>query len=92
MIRAHTLPSFWKAYRALPEDIRRSSKKAYRLWQKNPFHPSLHFKCVNHQEHIWSLRIALGYRALGIYEADMVTWFWVGDHEAYERLIKGKFS
>jgi len=44
-----TLPSFWTAYQSLDEDIRQSARKAYRLWAENPFHPSLHFKCINHR-------------------------------------------
>ncbi len=42
-----TLPSFWTAYRPLDEAIKRSARKAYRLWAENPFHPSLRFKCIN---------------------------------------------
>ena len=87
MIKSQTVSSFWTAYRALPENTRKDARKAYRLWKQNPFHSSLHFKCINYKEHIWSIRISLGYRALGIYEGDTVTWFWVGDHEAYERFF-----
>ena len=92
MIKAKTVSFFWNAYHALPIDIRRRAQKAYLLWRRNPFHPSLHFKCINHQEHIWSLRVTLGYRALGIYESDRVTWFWIGDHKAYKKFIKEKRS
>jgi hypothetical protein len=38
------------------------------------------------------LRVTLGYRALGIYESDWVTWFWIGDHKAYKKFIKEKRS
>ncbi len=80
-----TLPSFWTAYKVLSEPIRRSAKKSYRLWRQNPFHPSLRFKCVNEYEHIWSVRITKGVRAVGIFENDTVTWFWIGMHDEYER-------
>jgi mRNA-degrading endonuclease RelE of RelBE toxin-antitoxin system len=79
-----TLPSFWSAYRKLDESVRERARKAYRLWAENPFHPSLHFKCINREENIWSVRITLNYRALGIMEGDTVTWFWVGSHDDYE--------
>lgn len=69
----------------LPETMKRSARKAYRVWQQNPFHPSLHFKCVNDEEHIWSVRITKGIRAVGIFENDVVTWFWIGRHDQYER-------
>ena len=82
-----TVPSFWAAYRELPEPIRQQIRKAHRLWCANPFHPSLHFKCINAAEQIWAVRVSRGYRALGLLEAETVTWFWIGDHDAYERFF-----
>ena len=67
-----------------------TARKAFKLWKENPFHPSLHFKCVDSEEEIWSLRITKGYRALCLYEKDLVVWFWIGNHDDYERLIKKK--
>lgn len=86
-MKSATLPSFWAAYESLIEDIKRSAMKAYRLWAQNPFHPSLHFKCINREENVWSLRVTRGYRALGMLEGDMVTWFWIGSHDEYQRFI-----
>jgi hypothetical protein len=86
-MKSQTLPSFWTAYRSLPENQKKEARKAYHLWKESPFHPSLHFKCVNRKEHVWSIRISLGYRAVGIFEGDTVTWFWVGNHDDYERFF-----
>lgn len=86
-MKSDALPSFWENYRALEEDVRRQARKAYRLWSDNPFHPSLHFKCINTEENIWSVRVSRGYRALGIWEKDTVTWFWIGNHDHYERFF-----
>jgi hypothetical protein len=86
-MKSATLPSFWAAYEILNADVKRSARKAYRLWVGNPFHPSLHFKCINREENVWSVRITRGYRALGILEGDTVTWFWIGSHDEYERFI-----
>lgn len=36
-MKSATLPSFWTAYMSLEEDIKRSARKAYRLWAQNPF-------------------------------------------------------
>ena len=62
-------------------------KKAYCLWSQDPFHPSLRFKCINRPENIWSVRVTLGYRAIGIMDDDTMTWFWVGSHDDYERFF-----
>ncbi len=87
MMKSTTLPSFWKAYESLEQTIKNRAKKAYRLWAQNPFHPSLHFKCINAEENIWSVRITLGYRAIGVLQNDTVTWFWIGGHDEYERFF-----
>ncbi len=84
-MNSQTLPSFWESYERLDESIRKRARKAFMLWSENPFHPSLHFKCINSGENIWSVRISLGYRALGVMDGDTVTWFWAGSHEEYER-------
>ncbi len=82
-----TLPSFWELYGRLDQNLRAKAKKAYRLWSKDPFHPSLRFKCINQEENVWSVRLTRGVRALGIMEGDTVTWFWVGGHDEYEKFF-----
>ena len=84
-MKSDTLPSFWEGYSKLDEAIRRKARKTYVVWLANPFHPSLRFKCINHAEDIWSVRITRSYRALSIMEDDLVTWFWIGNHDEYER-------
>ena len=84
-MKSLVLPSFWEHYRHLNDTIRRKARKTYLMWSKNPFHPSLHFKCINHAESVWSVRITRGYRALGIMDGDTVIWFWIGSHDDYEK-------
>ncbi len=72
-MKSNTVPSFWKNYRKLEKDIRSRAKKSYKLWYDNPFHPSLRFKCINQSENIWSVRVTLGYRALGVLDSDTIT-------------------
>ncbi|MBI2060887.1 MAG: hypothetical protein HYT87_14060 [Nitrospirae bacterium] len=82
---SQTLPSFWDSYSTLSDNTRKAARKAYRLWRDNPFHPSLHFKCVHPVERVWSVRITLGFRALGVFDKETITWFWIGSHEEYLR-------
>jgi hypothetical protein len=84
-MNSNTVPSFWDGYRKLDPNIKVRVKKAYLLWSEDPFHPSLRFKCINHTENIWAVRVTLGYRALGVLDGDTVTWFWIGGHDEYER-------
>src|SRR4029434_1407731 len=64
VVNSETLPSFSSAYGPLPEDIKSSARKAHTLWAHTPFHPSLLYKCINHEENIWLVRITRSYRAL----------------------------
>jgi len=86
-MKSQSLPSFWATYRKLNLDTRKRARRAYRLWIEDPFHPSLRFKCINSEEDIWSVRITLGIRALGVLDRDTVTWFWIGNHDDYERFF-----
>ena len=63
-------------------------KGAYRLWKENPAQPSLRFKKVHPRLPIYSVRVDLDWRAVGMLEADTVVWFWVGPHSQYETLLK----
>ena len=87
-MKVKTLPSFWKYYARLDEKVKKQAKKAFTIWKENPFHPSLHFKCVQPEENIWSIRITRSYRALCMYEKDTVVWFWIGNHYDYQTLLK----
>jgi hypothetical protein len=31
--------------------------------------------------------VTMGYRALGVWDGDTVTWFWIGGHDVYERFF-----
>ena len=87
-MNSQTTKSFWKYYWDLPPEIRQRAQKAYKLWRDNPAHPSLFFKRVKEGQPLCSVRIGLGYRALALHKADTFTWFWIGTHDEYERLLK----
>lgn len=87
-MNSQTTKSFWKRYWALPPPIRQRAKQAYQLWRENPAHPSLLFKRVKENQPLYAVRVGLGYRALGLPQGDTMTWFWIGSHEEYDRLLK----
>lgn len=80
-------PRFWAAYGELPIEVRDSARKAYALFRRDPRHPSLQFKKVHAREPIYSVRVTMSYRALALVEDDQATWFWIGNHADYERLL-----
>lgn len=87
MIESRTTRSFRDAFAVLPEEIQEQARRAYRLFRADPTHPSLRFKKVDATEDVYSVRIGLGYRALGVMEGQLVVWFWIGSHADYDRLV-----
>lgn len=87
MIESRTTRSFRTAFAALPQEMQSHARRAYRLFRDNPAHPSLRFKKVDRTENVYSVRIGLGYRALGVLVDATVIWFWIGPHAEYDRLV-----
>jgi hypothetical protein len=65
-------------------ETRQLARKNFRLWLRNPRHPSIHFKKVGK---FWSARVGDNYRALATINGDQVEWFWIGSHDEYETII-----
>ena len=87
MIESRTTRSFRTAFATLPEEIQLRARRAYHLFREDPGHPSLRFNKVAELENIYSVRIGLGYRALGVLEGSVTVWFWIGSHADYDRLM-----
>ena len=87
-MNSFTVKSYWKSYEELTANLQQKADAKFELWKENPFHPSLNFKCVNSEENIWSVRTDMDYRALAVREGNSVIWYWVGDHNKYEQLLK----
>ena len=84
--------SVTKAFRELllqlPRATQEQAARTYALWRTEPYHNSLQFKRVSQRQPIYSVRVGLGYRALGLREGDHVYWFWIGPHAEYDELLK----
>jgi hypothetical protein len=79
--------NFLACYARLPSHIREQARRAYRLWRANPSHPGVQFKRISATEPIFSARVGIGWRALGLLEGDTITWFWIGSHAEYDSII-----
>jgi len=87
-VKSRTTAAFRSALASLPPNVQSQAQRAYAIFRSNPNHPGLRFKPVHPSRPIYSVRIGLHYRALGVLEADVIIWFWAGSHDQYERLIK----
>jgi hypothetical protein len=84
---SRTTERFRVAFGRLPTPVQRRARRAYGLFRQNPSHPSLRFKLVHLTRPIYSVRIGLGYRALGVRVEDEMVWFWIGSHADYDQLL-----
>jgi hypothetical protein len=86
-LTSKTTERFWKSYKLLPVEIKKKAKKAFKLFQIEPTHPSLHFKRIYSTKSVFSIRISRSYRALGVVQNQELIWFWIGSHSDYDKLI-----
>ena len=77
---------FWACYQALPAEVRVLADKNFNLLKVDPSHPSLQFKLLGAGK-LYSARVGLHYRALGLPREQGVHWFWIGTHAEYDRLV-----
>jgi len=83
-LKHFTSPDFWALFDDLPADVQRLARENYELLKTNPRHPSLHLKKARSY---WSVRVGLGYRALGSDVDGGILWGWIGTHAEYDRIM-----
>ena len=88
-MNSRTTRQFRELFAALPEHVRRQARQAYRLFLQDPRHPGLHFKQVHAEPPIYSARVGISFRAVGVLDGNTVVWFWIGSHADYDRLLAG---
>lgn len=74
----------------LPAHVRRQAREAYKLFKDDPTHQGLAFKKVHGRRDVYSARVSLDYRAVGLKEGDTIAWFWIGSHADYDQLLKSR--
>ncbi|MBS4027007.1 MAG: hypothetical protein KGZ58_00100 [Ignavibacteriales bacterium] len=85
---SHLSVDFIDCFERLPDRIKDKARQSYKLWKNNPNHPSLDFKKVNQKKSIYSTRVGIGWRALGVREDETIIWFWIGSHTEYDKILK----
>ena len=86
-MQSHTTEAFRKLLAAAPAATQAKAEGAYRLWARNPSHPSLRFKKVHTALPIYAVRIDRDWRALGVLKDATMVWFWIGTHAEYDKLL-----
>jgi len=86
-VKSHTTPRFRKLLARLTPEMRRQAHAAYQRFMQDPFHTGLNFELIDAKDDLWSARVNDYYRVLGYRDRDEITWFWIGTHGEYDRLI-----
>jgi mRNA-degrading endonuclease RelE of RelBE toxin-antitoxin system len=71
-MKSSVTKTFRKRLNDLPASVQEQAAKAYALWQEDPYYPSLQFKRVSQRQPIYSVRVSLNYRVLGLLESDHI--------------------
>lgn len=67
-VKSYTTERFRRGFQELPERVQRSARRAYMRFRRDPSHPSLQFKKVHEARPVYSVRVSLGYHAVGAWE------------------------
>lgn len=83
--------TYWQGMEKLPDEVRQMAEKSYTLWRENPKHPMLRFKKIHPSQPIYSFRVGLAYRTIGVESSEgLLVWFWVGSFEEYTKAVTKK--
>lgn len=82
--QSFALPEFWRCYEKLPKNVRELADKKFHLFTQDPFHPSLG---LQQKGEVWTVDVGRSYRAIALRQGKDFHWFWIGSHEAYNKLL-----
>lgn len=72
---------------AMPAEVRELADANYVLLKNDLAHPSIQLKPIGR---LWSIRVGLSHRALGVRDDQGFVWIWIGLHADYDGMIKSK--
>jgi hypothetical protein len=81
---------FWPKYYALPEHVRDRADRRYQILEEHPDHAGLAFqkRCDTPYGGLYKANVDSQYRALALQVGpDEYLWFWIGEHDEYERKL-----
>ncbi len=82
---SRTTPKFWKLFAELPAGIQELAVEKYELFKRDLSHRSLGFK---EKGRVWTVDIGQSYRAIAHRSENQLTWFWIGSHEDYNKVLR----
>ena len=71
-MNSYTTREFRRLFASLPRHVQRQARKAYRMFLEDRTHPGLHFKRVGIDPPVYSARVGIGYRAVGVVDSENI--------------------
>ena len=69
-------------------DICKLAEENYHSWKENPWNPGLRFKQIYQSLPIFSFRVGMRHRTVGVETGDgKIVWFWVGSFETFRQAV-----
>ena len=87
MAEPNSIPfrSFWELFAELPVEVLKLADKQFALFVENPRYPSLGYA---RKGNVYTVEIGRSHRAIARFKDGAYYWFWIGSHEAYNKLLK----
>ena len=60
--------------------ISHATEKFWKCFERLP-------KEIHHEKSIYSVRVRISHRAIGVRQGNTMIWFWIGSHETYNNLV-----
>ena len=86
-MKSRTSKRFRDQLALLSQDVQRQAKRPYTRFEQNPYHAGLQFRQVHAVLPVYSARIGLHYRTVGLFNEGVIVWFWIGSHSDYDALL-----
>ena len=84
-LQSFVTAGFRKLLDDLPIEVQKLADEKYRLFKRNPFHPSLEFQPKGK---VWTVAIGRSYRAIARRSGNDLHWVWIGSHEDYNNVLR----
>ena len=85
---SRTTANFWQMFGELSLELQKQAVAAYGRFCEDPRQVGLRLKKVHPTKPVYSARVSLDYRAVGVLDGDTMVWFWIGPHRDYDALLQ----
>jgi len=81
-------PRFWKSFKKLPDNQKKSAKRAWQIFKQDPFDPRLRTHKINSlssamKRTVYAVEVEGNLRVVFYIDGDCIVTFNIGSHDVY---------